>query len=162
VAKLEHVYYCASPMSLYFPLMTSDDPEPVDPLISQPLFEVCMRTRTNVLIAGGINRSIARRAFSGRLPSEIVRRSTKGGMDAHARHVLVSNIDFIKELLLEGLLVKERFLVKEELELALNLSRPSSGADMSELFNYIGTEIWLRQWSRVPQKQTQLRFKRSA
>ena len=145
--KLWHVYGLSFPQEYYDPLGAHDDPEQVEPLISQPLVELCLRTPTYVLINGGWDRSIARQAFRPDVPLEILRRRSKGGMEENAQEILLRNVDAARELLLDGHLVKQGLLDRNRVEEVLS-GRPTRivGA-MGEIFDHLGAEAWLRSWT---------------
>ena len=150
LGKLWHAYVIATPSPLYDPAQQPGDPEPLDPLISQPLIEVCLRIPTYILIHEGLDRAIARRAFSNEVPEEILKRIAKGGMDVHVDEVVARNADYIRELLLDGSLVAMGLLNREKTELALNPEAPDSGALSSELLTYVVTEMWINHWQSDP------------
>jgi asparagine synthase (glutamine-hydrolysing) len=118
------------------------------PLMSQPLIEVCLRTPTYVLIKNGMDRATARRAFAPDLPPEIIKRRAKGRIDHHLRNVLDANLDFVRDLLLDGRLVKEGLLNRANLEVYLTRSRSPADFQYSEILqSYLCMEAWLKRWS---------------
>ena len=122
-------------------------PERVVPLMSQPLIELCLRIPTYVATAGGYDRSVARHAFADELPMEIIRRRAKGSVTRHNTNLLDANLELIREVLLDGLLVREGLLDRERLE--LYLSRETSPADFEYheiLHQHLCTEVWLQRW----------------
>jgi asparagine synthase (glutamine-hydrolysing) len=122
-------------------------PERVVPLMSQPLIELCLRIPTYVAIAGGYDRSVARHAFAQDVPMEIIRRRAKGGVSRHNTNVVDANLELIREVLLDGLLVREGLLDRARLE--VYLSRETSPADFEYheiLHQHLCTEVWLQRW----------------
>ena len=118
------------------------------PLLSQPLVETCLRIPTYVLIRSGRDRAVARQAFERDLPSEIARRQAKGRADQHVRNILDANLDFVRELLLDGVLVKRGWLNRAALELYLTRERSPADHQYSEILQeHLCTEAWLRRWS---------------
>jgi len=149
--KLWHVYQLLSgPWEYYDPLGGPADPESVAPLYSQPVLEACLRIPTDILTLGGWPRAIARHAFQEDLPAQIIKRQHKGAIEHHAYRVLRHNIAFVRELLLDGALVREGILDRAKLEGALsgNANRHQTGR--AELFDYISIEAWLRVWGKSP------------
>jgi asparagine synthase (glutamine-hydrolysing) len=115
--------------------------------MSQPLIELCLRIPTYVSIAGGYDRSVARRAFASEVPMQIIRRRAKGGVNRHNTNMLDANLEFIRAVLLEGLLVREGLLDRQRLE--QYLSRETSPADFEYheiLHQHLCTEVWLQRW----------------
>ena len=144
--KIFHAYQLLFPGNFYHPLGADTRPELVTPLFSQPLFELAMRIPTWLLTRGGWDRAIARRAFEHDLPRRIVTRQTKGGQEEHAKAILVRNVTFARELLLDGHLVRERILERNQVAetLAPGPARFSSGN--AQLYGCLSAEAWVRQW----------------
>ncbi len=145
--KVWHIESLGPPLPYYDPLGRPEDPEAVHPLLSQPLIELCLRIPTYTLVGGGWDRALARRAFARDLPREILRRRAKGASTATAQRVFESNLPFLREMLLDGLLVRERLLDRAELEGALVPCQSSpEGRFVPVLFQQLATEAWLRRW----------------
>jgi asparagine synthase (glutamine-hydrolysing) len=122
-------------------------PERTLPLLSQPLVELCLRTPTYVLIKNGMDRATARRAFAPDLPPEIVKRRNKGRIDQHVRNVLDANLNFVRDLLLNGRLVKEGLLDRRNLELYLTRERSPADFQYAEILQeHLCIEAWLSRW----------------
>jgi asparagine synthase (glutamine-hydrolysing) len=119
----------------------------VTPLFSQPLLELAMRLPTWLLTQGGWDRAVARRAFERDLPRQIVTRRTKGGQEEHAKALLTRNMDFVRNLLLDGHLVRERILERDQVTetLAPGPARLRSGN--VELYACLSAEAWVRRWT---------------
>ncbi len=108
--KRYQAYQLLFPADFYNPLGSEDDPEHVSPLFSQPLLELVMRLPTWVLTGGGWDRALARRAFQHEVPRQIVTRRTKGGQEEHAKAILLRNFGFVRNLMVDGYLVREGLL----------------------------------------------------
>lgn len=144
--KLWHAYMLSIPQQFYSPLAADDAPEPVEPLTSQPLVELCLRIPTYILTIDGWDRSVARRAFVGRVPAQILNRRSKGGIEEYVKQTLMQNIRFVREMLLDGVLVNKGILDRAKLEDALS-NRPSNvGSYMADVMDHLTTEAWLRTW----------------
>lgn len=145
---LWHILCLSLPPAYYNSCDRADYPERTLPLLSQPLVELCLRIPSYVLIRGGRDRALARAAFSVDLPAAIVRRHAKGAADRHFRNVLDANLDFVRELLLDGLLVEHGLLDRTRLELYLTRERsPADFEYLAILQEYVCTEAWLRRCS---------------
>jgi asparagine synthase (glutamine-hydrolysing) len=144
--KLWHAHQLLFPIEFYHPLGSESDPEPVAPLISQPLLELALRIPTWLLTRGGWDRGLARRAFQHDVPRPIVTRRTKGGQEEHAKSILVRHRGFARDLLLQGALVREKILDQDRVADALS-GRPSRTATGNvELYACLSVEAWVRQW----------------
>ena len=144
--KIFHACQLLYPGEYYSPLGSDADPEQVAPLFSQPLLELAMRIPTWLLTRGGWDRAIARRAFERELPRRIVIRQTKGGMEEHAKSILLRNLTFVRELLLDGRLVREQLVERNKLAEALAPGPAQFRGGNVELFSCLGAEAWVRKW----------------
>lgn len=144
--KWWHAFSLATPPEYYDPLALPSHPERVQPLMSQPLIELCLRIPTYVLASKGWDRAVARQAFSDDVPREILRRRTKQGMQENIGDILTRNIDTARELLLDGHLVGERLLDRTSIETALADNSTPDNSTVHEIFDHISTEVWLRSW----------------
>lgn len=120
----------------------------VHPLISQPIIELCLKVPSYVLTYGGIDRALIRDAFAGVVPASILARTCKGATTGYILNLLVRNIDVMRKLLLDGLLVRENLLDSDETSKAL--SEPSLISDSTLLFpvlNAFRAELWVRSWA---------------
>lgn len=144
--KLFHAHTLLFPPALYNPLGRSDDPELVAPLYSQPLIELALRIPVYTLTVGGWERAIARRAFQHDMPREIVVRRTKGGVEEHLRAILLRNIGFVRELLLDGLLVRQGIVDRTKLQEVLSGSPTRVCGSNVELYECLSAETWARRW----------------
>ncbi|MET0659940.1 MAG: asparagine synthase-related protein, partial [Steroidobacteraceae bacterium] len=143
--KLWHAYSLTSPaIDYYDPLGLPDAVERVAPLFSQPMLEVCLRIPVDVLTTGGWGRAIARRAFRHDLPHEIATRRGKGGPDVYVRNVLDRNLGFIREMLLEGQLIRQQWIDRPKLEAALSRDPTRAASGDMEIYDYLNVEAWLQ------------------
>jgi asparagine synthase (glutamine-hydrolysing) len=146
--KLQHIDSMIEPFDYYDPLHRLVAAERVHPLFSQPLMEVCIRTPTYHMAAGGMDRAVARRAFAQDLPRAIISRQGKAGLDSYVQRLLQGNLPYIRALLLDGHLVQQQLLDRQKVEAALASPRPRMGPELAELFVYhLSTEAWARSWS---------------
>jgi len=125
-----------------------DDMDEIDPLLSQPIIELGLRTPTSAQAEGGWDRAIARRAFSRDIPREIAWRPDKGVVDEFLKHFVAINLPNLRQLLLDGLLLKERIVDRRHLQLALDPSRSKGFGFPVEVCQLAATEIWLTSWKR--------------
>jgi asparagine synthase (glutamine-hydrolysing) len=146
--KLEHAYSLTyGTAKTYDPLL--GDIARISPLMSQPLIELSLRTPLYVLRWRGRDRGLARRAFASDLPREIVTRKSKAiGTDRY-RKLITGNLDTIRELLLDGFLVRERFVDRAGLEEVLSGRTTRIQGQVTELYDYLAVEIWARGWTET-------------
>jgi asparagine synthase (glutamine-hydrolysing) len=117
----------------------------VHPLAAQPVIETCLRIPTYVLLANGVSRGLARRAFADLLPAEITRRTTKGLPMTLWQNILRRNLRFARERLLDGLLVKEKLLDRDRLDRYLVDEQPYLTVHPQQIMGYLACEAWLAQ-----------------
>ncbi len=150
VGKLRQVQELINPFGYYDPYLREAAPELVNPLLSQPLVELCLRLPTWLLTQGGRGRALARRAFAHDIPREIANRQSKGGMEEHVALILDRNLAFARELLLEGQLVSQGLLDRRKVETALANRLSDRGENLSEIHDCIAVEAWLQRMATAP------------
>lgn len=134
------------PLGYYDPFEQARAPELVNPLLSQPLVELCLGLPTYLLTQGGHGRALARRAFASELPSRIATRRSKGGMEEHLKEVLNSNLDFARGVLMDGELVRRGLLDGGTIEDALSDKPTTLPGSLGHIHTFIGIELWLARW----------------
>jgi asparagine synthase (glutamine-hydrolysing) len=144
--KLRHAHQITKPFDFYDPIGAPEDAERIAPLCSQPLMELCLRIPTYVLTSGGWDHGIARRAFFHELPPEIRNRRSQRAIEQPMRLMLERNGAILRELLLDGRLVREGIIDPAMLAEALSGRPTPLGVAASELLEYAGIEAWLRCW----------------
>jgi len=138
------------PSSFYESFGGATEIERTPVLVSQPVMELCLRIPSYIWISGGRDRAIARRAFSDALPSVVVRRTQKGLIDRYNRQMLDENAAFVREMLLDGMLVKAGLLDRARLEAYIRADASAPGFEYNEVVRqHLCTEVWLRRWSAL-------------
>lgn len=144
--KLWHILWLSTAPHFYTALARGGDPERVEPLTSQPLVELCLQIPTFVLTSGGRDRALARQAFVQDVPGQILERQHKASIESFIRRSLLSNIQFVRETLLEGVLAQQRLLDRKLLEAALSGRHERVVGAPTALFDFLGVEVWIRRW----------------
>jgi len=124
----------------------------IDPLNSQPIWELMLRIPTYTILTGGISRGLARSAFADLLPSEVRKRQVKGTGTPFYQQVVRRSRSYLRETLLDGLLVKEGYLDRQKLNNYLTAEEPFVTVRASQILCYLAAEIWLQQWQQSPRK----------
>jgi asparagine synthase (glutamine-hydrolysing) len=148
VGKFVQTASLMHPLGYYDPFEQAAAPELVNPLLSQPLVELALGLPTYVLTEGGHGRALARRAFAADIPRQIAARRSKGGMEEHVKHVLLSNLDFARGMLLEGELVRRNLLDRGKVEVALSGKPTAHRGALGQLNMLLATEVWLSRCTR--------------
>jgi len=127
--------------------------EPVQPLLAQPLVELCLRIPTWHLSFQGRDRGLARMAFANHLPREIIWRESKGSMGGLVEIALKNNSGFMNDFFLKGHLMKENILDPRVAEkvLAGDFSEEESekikvDVERTNILFYLYAETWLKSW----------------
>jgi asparagine synthase (glutamine-hydrolysing) len=129
------------------------DPETVNPLLAQPLQELCLRIPTHVLAHGGKDRGLARMAFTAELPTAIARRHTKGGIHNYIKEIWVANQSLVRSLLMDGMLVRAGIIDRPKLERALARNLDTDLGDLSAISGFVCAEAWARTWQSSSQRK---------
>ena len=116
------------------------------PLLSQPLVELCLRLPTYLLLRGGRERGLAREAFSDCVPREIIERSDKGSTTTYVVEAIRGNAGFIREILLDGMLVDAGIVDRKSLADIIVHENPLHPKQTMPLLACIAAELWLRSW----------------
>lgn len=123
-----------------------DAPEVLAPLYSQPAMELFLRIPVDVHFQGGRERGLARQAFAQDVPAEILRRNWKDRAPGFIDRLVERHRGFLRELLLDGVLVEARLLSRKAVEEALSERVSKSPVYPGELLRHLDVEIWARTW----------------
>lgn len=135
----------ATSTAYHSPFSRWDDPPRISPFISQPLIELVLRTPSHLHFGSGMDRALARSAYSDVLPSSILQRGLgKGGPNLWARDVVESNTAFLREFLLDGILVQRNLIDRAKVESALSPTIVKSTSIVGDIFAKLYIESWLR------------------
>jgi asparagine synthase (glutamine-hydrolysing) len=116
------------------------------PLLSQPVVEQCLHTPTYLHLAGGRHRSLARHAFRDCVPRQILEREDKGATTRFTVESIRRSERFLCELLLDGILARERLFAREQLQTCLRDGRALNSGQLPRLLACIAAEVWIRAW----------------
>lgn len=114
------------------------------PLLSQPVVEECLKVPTWMAISGGKNRSVARRAFSGMIPPEILNRKSKGSFTTYLGAVYNRHKEEMLEFLLAGRLQEHNILDVDALIRFVRSDLPLH----DQSFARIGELCMIENWAR--------------
>jgi len=117
------------------------------PLFSQPLFELCLRIPLYTLLRGGGNRALERAAFQDRVPEAIIRRENKGSVATTLMSKIRESLPYLRELVLGGVLARERIIERSALEPYLAGNRPMNSKVLWPFLSSIAAEVWARKWA---------------
>jgi asparagine synthase (glutamine-hydrolysing) len=116
------------------------------PLFSQPVIETALSIPSRQWISGGVNRAVARMAFSDLLPAEIVRRRSKGTADGIATRLVETKHETIREMLMDGLLVENGVVDRVAVSKAMDLGAERQTQNIQRVLALADAEAWVRHW----------------
>jgi len=94
----------------------------------------------------GRRRGLARRAFRDLVPEMILTRRGKSGTTSHTVRTLANNTPFVRELMLDGYLVRRGLLDKKKLEINLSPQCFVTKDTLPGLVPSIITEMWVQSY----------------
>ena len=118
----------------------------LQPILSQPIIEACLRIPTYDLLYRGNSRGLARHAFRELVPAEILNREVKGQTTHHAIGLLDRSMNFLSEYLLCGELAHHDLLSRPSLESIVTRKVPLTGSHVLPLFACLAAEAWIGNW----------------
>lgn len=121
----------------------------LSPLMSQPVVEACLAVPTWTWTSGGMNRAVARAAFSDRLPPSVTYRRTKGGPDAFLRDFALARRTLLREILMDGELVRRGIVDQQRLEAAFSDGSMLRDGFHGQLLQLADIEAWIAYWGGV-------------
>lgn len=119
----------------------------VAPLLSQPLIEACLSIPSWLWFEAGLNRMVARRAFAGLLPPDILSRRSKGTPSSFSFEILETHRPAIRDMLVEGHLARRGLIDMPALLAILESPRPVSEAIVERVLAFLDVEAWAASWS---------------
>ncbi len=146
-SKQEHVDMMYVPAPDFDPFLQATNLEWISPIVSQPIMELFARIPAYLLKAGGRDRVVARRAFGSDLPQQLLSRRSKGVTNTFILSVFRMHEKFFKEMILDGVLVKEGLLDRRKVEAFFADARDGYTAGITSLLgSHMDTEVWLQSW----------------
>ncbi len=128
--------------------------EQIHPLISLPIIEQCLQIPTYLLAHHGRDRGLLREAFEGEVPARIVYRQSKSSTASYFAGILHKNIQFLREYLLDGALVRSGLLDRRGLEKKLSERELIIGNEPHAILNAARAEKWLQTWTDAGNRTT--------
>jgi len=130
-------------------LFAEDAREVVNPLMSQPLIELCLRLPVYLLSLAGVSRGLARKAFEGRLPDLVRLRMTKGEATRYFVDQLRLNLSMVRDCLMDGELVAHGIVQRRDVETFLREDQFLTHPAGRMILVYYAIEAWLRTWKTL-------------
>jgi asparagine synthase (glutamine-hydrolysing) len=123
----------------------------VQPLLAQPVLQLCLSIPSWELVRGGRDRGLAREAFAGWLPDAVATRRSKGALTSAYSRRAAASLEALRAHLLDGVLAQAGLLDKAEMDAALTADQLIWQADGLKLIRAAAVESWVRHWqARIP------------
>lgn len=145
--KVTHIFYLTYPMILSYADDRATPFNEIIPFFCQPLIELALSIPSHLLMLGGRDRGLARKAFSQMVPPIIIQSQAKAGGSYFFRNLVDRNTTFIKSFLLDGHLAKAGLLNIDQIERSLNPDLPDNFHRRFGLLSFVSHEAWVRQWA---------------
>lgn len=120
----------------------------VHPLLAQPVMEACLSLSARAQAHGADDRAMAREAFRARLAPEVYGRRSKGDLGRHYGRAVAEELPALRDLLLEGCLVKAGLLDAEALDTLLATDTLIWKGPYREIVEAVILEQWAASWTR--------------
>lgn len=118
--------------------------EEAHPFISQPTFEAALATPSWFYARTDVDRDLERETFRDLIPDAVYRRREKGGTSSHSLRTYRRNLDFVRDLLLDGELASRGLVNRAQLEPRLTSSALLYGRFNHDLRWCLISELWIR------------------
>lgn len=118
----------------------------IQPLLSQPVVELCLSIPAPMLAVGDTDRPFARAAYAERLPAAVLRRRWKGDLSVFFAQSMAESLPFLRSFLLEGRLAGQGLIDRERLEAILHCDELIWFDHSGELTAAVILEAWVRHW----------------
>lgn len=121
----------------------------ISPLLSQPVVELCLSIPSWESCEGGVDRSVARRAFASVLPREVVERAGKGSPDGFIAQFIDRHRSQIIDRLCDGRLAGHGIIDRSAIEPLRRSSGGNGLNDCPRIMALLDAEAWSAHWSRA-------------
>lgn len=118
----------------------------LNPLVSQPVVEACLRIPSWAWREGGRDRALVRGAFAGILPPTVLDRRVKGTPGRFAAQLLDHFRSPIRERLLSGRLAARGIIDAAALDEVLAGERPVPDLERVRILELVNVEAWIGHW----------------
>lgn len=146
--KLTHISRMVFPTTILDPFEGAGPWHGVSPINAQPVIELFARMPLHILMADAEDRTIARRAFAGLLPEPLLSRRVKCYLDDHAVAVTQHHRDFIRSMLVDGILAKQGYIDSAAAAAGIQSVSPDNASQVLGIFGpQLNVEVWLRKWT---------------
>lgn len=147
--KQQQILLLSEVLNRLRPIAGTQESVELQPLLSQPIIELCLRIPTYQHLYNGRIRGLARRAFAADLPPEILCRELKGQTTHYALGILRHSLPFVSNWLLHGELVNHGLVNPLNIKALLSEPETITASQIFPLFACVAAEVWVRHWTRI-------------
>ena len=126
----------------------------LNPLLAQPMVELCLSIPTYRLVELARDRSLARQAFAAKVPLAVIARRSKGSLQAVYGRAVGDSLAVLRPWLLEGELVHAGLIDRDQLEPLLHRELLIQRDLSVSLLHAAAMEGWVRAWCARLARQT--------
>lgn len=119
-------------------------PTNLHPLVAQPIVEACLRTASWLWFVGGRDRAVARAAFRGILPDDVLDRRGKGSLQSLFLKGFMAMRAELRDTLVSGRLAEESIIDSTAIAEFLDRSDEPSDTSYVRILEIASAEQWLR------------------
>ncbi|NYD89194.1 asparagine synthase [Sphingomonas melonis] len=148
IGKREQIMMLANAQIFHSTRPSSGYPPIIHPLLAQPVLETVLSIPSWMLSHGPGDRALARQAFSSRLPAPVSSRFAKGEATTFYNRSAVSNLPFLRDVLLGGALADAGIIDNDRMDETLTREHLFYDRSSHSLMLAASCEAWLRAWRR--------------
>jgi len=119
----------------------------LNPLVSQPIVEACLRVPSWEWREGARDRALVRRAFANDLPALVLDRRVKGTPGRFAAQLLDRFRTAIRDRLVSGRLAADGIIDAASIERTLHGERPVPDLERVRVLELVNAEAWIGHWT---------------
>lgn len=128
----------------FLPDPTPDRPTSLHPLLAQPIVELCLQIPSWLWVRGGRDRAVARAAFRGLVPDNVLDRRSKGTLESLFVKGYMANRNAIGSFIAEGRLAEQRIVDADAVIHCIRQPNAPTDGDYIRLLEVAAIEQWLR------------------
>jgi asparagine synthase (glutamine-hydrolysing) len=127
--------------------LCANTPLELAPLYAQPVTELSLQIPLHVHFDEGIDRGLARKAFSDDVPIPILRRQWKDRAPGHVETIVIKNRTLFRDIVLGGALAQAHLIDCATIEGLLGGGFSKGAYFVGELFSLLDLELWMRHFT---------------
>ena len=123
-------------------------PPSIAPLLAQPIVELCLTIPSWQWVGGGVDRSVAHKAFSGLIPKALLERKSGGGPSGFVHQLYHQNEAVVLRRLQSGFLQEHGILSASGDALRSHVRAGYHSLNAQRLLALLAADTWANHWER--------------